>query len=179
MRTSINAGSVSKTKLHPPSTQGPQSLKYYANTSTHFTSVLFQCCSGKIGLRDALFSIRAKVRHAKSSSPLLLTAFSFQGIHDRFCDLCYERPRRRQTVRHLFLHCTRLDNARNELIFDTGHRNFARWLTTDSRAAAKWAFRYFPLEQFDWMREYLSLLDEEPAEQLHDETPRSPTHVLH
>ncbi|PZC92379.1 reverse transcriptase [Pyrenophora tritici-repentis] len=64
-----------------------------------------------------------------------------------------------QTVYHLFTRCPHLSAARRQIIEDTGHNDFYRWLTHDGAIAAKWATNYLGLVVTDWMLHYLSALD--------------------
>jgi hypothetical protein len=69
-----------------------------------------------------------------------------------------------QTSFHLFVQCRHLDSARRELIKQTGHSDFDRWLMRDGPLAAKWAIKNFGSVQPDWLLRYLRSLDRDPTQ---------------
>jgi hypothetical protein len=68
-----------------------------------------------------------------------------------------------QNVYHLFARCPLLSDARQQLIAETGHDDFYRWLTHDAGTAAKWATKNFGIVVYDWLLHYLRALDPDPS----------------
>jgi len=69
----------------------------------------------------------------------------------------------RQTAFHLFVQCGLLDFARQELVEETGHSDYDRWLIHDGPIAAKWAIKNIGSIEPNWLLHYLRALDRDPT----------------
>ncbi|KAM5360124.1 hypothetical protein ACJZ2D_013983 [Fusarium nematophilum] len=105
------------------------SFKYYRGMLRPQSTMLLHCRTENIGLNSHLAKISV------ASSP--------------FCPC----NRSMQTPFHLFVECSRLQAARQQLLVEVGHTSYAELLTKDAKAAAEWAISYFEIEQFDGAKE--------------------------
>ncbi|KAF4465288.1 zinc knuckle [Fusarium albosuccineum] len=105
---------------------GGESLKYYLKLSRAQSTMLLQCRTGFIGLKNHLCKINS------AESPMCS------------CKRTYE------TVFHKLIQCSKLQEARDSLERQVGHTDFSRLLTTDGKVAAEWAITFFGIKQFDW-----------------------------
>ncbi|KAF4977138.1 hypothetical protein FDECE_18391 [Fusarium decemcellulare] len=114
---------------------GKKSLGYYSTLTRAECTMLLQCRTEFIGFNSHLFR----------------TACVDSGL----CS-CGQSQ---QTVFHMFVECTELEEERDLLRRQLGHTQVSRLLTKDAKAAAGWAISHFDIDQFEWPRQLGASVD--------------------
>ncbi|CAG9978303.1 unnamed protein product [Clonostachys byssicola] len=117
-------------------TWGPQSLSYYRHLDRAESTMLMQCRTETIGLNRWLNKMNSKEKTYSASD---------------ICP-CKKGP---HTIEHLFMRCPRLTMKRRELVAEVKEFRLPKLLTSDAKAASRWAILNFGLDQFAWPREEL------------------------